>query len=145
MSQKNAESWFQTIYLNILEIRGSTLTGLQLLFRSKKCQLGFWIQKIFCYICCEKFLVIFRGRSASCIVFEVLRILTSFVTFAIVRELKSALSGRRQFLINSFYFSLKALFILKIFKFLFLSFAHEENGLIRKVKLISKFMMSQHG
>ena len=40
---------------------------------------------------------------------------------------------------NSFYFILKALFVLKIFNFLFI----QKNGLIRKIRLISKCMTSQ--
>ena len=44
---------------------------------------------------------------------------------------------------NAFYFILKALFVLKIFKFL--SWACTKNGLIRKIRLISKFIASQHG
>ena len=47
---------------------------------------------------------------------------------------------------NTFYFILKALFILKIFKFFVLTFwAFRKNGLIRKITLISKFMRSQPG
>ena len=46
---------------------------------------------------------------------------------------------------NTFYFILKALFILKIFKFLSWDFGHVENSLIRHRRLISKFMMSQPG
>ena len=47
---------------------------------------------------------------------------------------------------NSFCFILKALFVLKIFKFLSRLFGHvEKNGLIRKLRLISKFMTSQPG
>ena len=42
-----------------------------------------------------------------------------------------------------FYFILKVLFILKIFKFL--SWLFVENGLARKIGLISKFMTSQPG
>ena len=38
----------------------------------------------------------------------------------------------------AFYFILKALFVIKIFKFL-------KNGLLRKANLISKFMTSQPG
>ena len=45
---------------------------------------------------------------------------------------------------NVFYFSLKALFVLKIFKFLSCLFGHVENGLIGKMRLNSKFMTSQH-
>ena len=33
---------------------------------------------------------------------------------------------------NAFYFTLKAIFVFKIFKFLFRLFGHVENGLIRK-------------
>ena len=59
---------------------------------------------------------------------------------------KGALSVLRQFLAtesplkmmkNAFYFTLKAFFVLKTFKFLFL--VMEKNGLIRKIKLIRKF------
>ena len=40
----------------------------------------------------------------------------------------------------------KALFLFKIFEFLYLLFDHvEKSGLIRKTKLTSKFMMSQPG
>ena len=47
---------------------------------------------------------------------------------------------------NSFCFILKALFVLKMFKFLSRLFGHvEKNGLIRKLRLISKFMTSQPG
>ena len=44
---------------------------------------------------------------------------------------------------NAFYFTSKALFVLKIFEFLPSILEHVENGLIRNVKLISKFMTSQ--
>ena len=47
---------------------------------------------------------------------------------------------------NAFYFILKALFILEIFQFFVTTFwSCRENGLIRKVKLTSKFMASQPG
>ena len=46
---------------------------------------------------------------------------------------------------NAFYFILKALFVLKIFKFLSWLFGHVENELIRKIRLISTFMTSQPG
>ena len=47
---------------------------------------------------------------------------------------------------NAFYFVLKALFALKIFKFLSRHFVHiEKNGLIRKIRLTSNFMTSQPG
>ena len=45
---------------------------------------------------------------------------------------------------NPFYFILNALFVRKIFKFFILTFwLYRKNGLIRKIKLISKFMTSQ--
>ena len=44
---------------------------------------------------------------------------------------------------NGFYFTLKACFIFKIFKFLSWLFGHAEKSLIRKIRLISKFMTSQ--
>ena len=43
---------------------------------------------------------------------------------------------------NAFYFILKALFVLKIFKFFR---SCRKNGLIRKIRLTSKFMTSQPG
>ena len=47
---------------------------------------------------------------------------------------------------SAFYFILKALLILKMFKFLCWLFGHvKKSGLIRKIKLISKFMTSQPG
>ena len=57
---------------------------------------------------------------------------------------KGALSGLRQFLAtespqkmmkNAFYFTLKALFVLKIFKFLSSIFGHVEKPLDQKVKV----------
>ena len=47
---------------------------------------------------------------------------------------------------NAFYFILKALFILEIFQFFVMTFwSCRENGLIRMVRLTSKFMTSQPG
>ena len=46
---------------------------------------------------------------------------------------------------NAIYFTFKALSVLKVFKFLSWLFGHVENGLIRKIRLISKFMTSQPG
>ena len=40
---------------------------------------------------------------------------------------------------NAFYFIFKTLFVLKIFKFLS---SYKKNGLVRKIKLVSKFMKS---
>ena len=68
--------------------------------------------------------------------------------------LKGALSGLRQFLAterpfkmmkNTFYFTLKGLFIPKIFKFLSWLFGHVEKNGFREIRLISKFMTSQLG
>ena len=65
---------------------------------------------------------------------------------------KGRLSGLRQFLAtesslkmvkNAFYFTLKAFFILKIFKFLYWLFGHAEKCLIKKISLILKIMTSQ--
>ena len=42
---------------------------------------------------------------------------------------------------NAFYFTLKALFVLKILGFLVLY----KNGVINKIRLISKFVTSQSG
>ena len=47
---------------------------------------------------------------------------------------------------NDFYFILNAFFILKIFKFFVVKFwSCRRNGLIRKIRLISKFVTSQPG
>ena len=46
---------------------------------------------------------------------------------------------------NVFYFTLKAIFVLKIFICLCWIFGHIENGLIKKIRLISKFITSQPG
>ena len=47
---------------------------------------------------------------------------------------------------NTFYFILKALFILEIFQIFVTTFwSCRENGLIRMVRLTSKFMASQSG
>ena len=43
---------------------------------------------------------------------------------------------------NAFYFTVKALFVLKIFQILFWP---QKNELIRKIRLISKFMLSPPG
>ena len=68
--------------------------------------------------------------------------------------LKGALSGLRQFLAterpfkmmkNTFYFTLKGLFISKIFKFLSWLVGHVEKNGFREIRLISKFMTSQLG
>ena len=48
-------------------------------------------------------------------------------------------------MMNAFYFTLKALFVLEILKFLSWLFGHVKNSLIRKTKIISKFIMSQPG
>ena len=44
---------------------------------------------------------------------------------------------------NGFYFTLKALFVLNLFKFCLDFLAIYKRGLIRKIRLISKFMASQ--
>ena len=68
--------------------------------------------------------------------------------------LKGTLLGLRQFLVteslliitkNAFYFTLKALFFLKIFKFILDFLVIKKYGLIRKRRLISKLMTSQTG
>ena len=46
---------------------------------------------------------------------------------------------------NAFYFTLKPLFILKIFRFFLNFLVMYKNGLIRKIWLLSKYMMSQPG
>ena len=68
--------------------------------------------------------------------------------------LKGALLGLRQLLAmesslkimkNTFYFTSKVLFILKIFKFFSELFGHVTKNLIGKIRLVSNFMMSQPG
>ena len=46
---------------------------------------------------------------------------------------------------NAFYFILKALFVLKIFKFFTSFWSCRKNGSIRKIGITSKFMASQPG
>ena len=47
---------------------------------------------------------------------------------------------------NAFYFILKTVFVLKIFKFLSSLFGHiEKTAWLEKIRLISKFIMSQLG
>ena len=46
---------------------------------------------------------------------------------------------------NAFYFTEKVIFVLMIFKFLSWLLGHKQNGLIRKIRLISNFMTSQPG
>ena len=67
---------------------------------------------------------------------------------------RAALSDLRQFLAietplrmmnTAFYFTLKSLFVLKIFKFLSWLLVMYKNGLIRKISLIPKFLTSQPG
>ena len=69
-------------------------------------------------------------------------------------RLKGALSGLRQFLAtesplkmmrNAFYFTSKALFVLKIFKFLSSLFGHVSQRLDQKDKVNFKFITSQPG
>ena len=69
-------------------------------------------------------------------------------------SIKGALSSLRPFLEtetplkmikNAFYFTLKALLVLMIFKFWLEFSVMSKNGLIRKIRLISKFMTSQPG
>ena len=65
--------------------------------------------------------------------------------------IKGALSGLRQFLAIeislkiAFSFASKALFVLNIFKFLSLLFDAQQNGFIKKIRLISNFMTSRPG
>ena len=65
-------------------------------------------------------------------------------------QLKAGLSPSKHicaiFVKNVYYFILKALFVLKIVKILSRFFGYvEKNGLIRKIRLTTKFMTSQHG
>ena len=72
----------------------------------------------------------------------------------IAKNLKAALSGLREFLAtkiplkimkNIFYFTLKALFFLKIFNFLSSLFGHVEKQFDKNDKFYFKFMTSQPG
>ena len=68
-----------------------------------------------------------------------------------LNKFKGALSSLRQILVtenlkmkkNAFYFILKGFYVLKIFTFLSWVFGHVKSDLIRKKRLISKFMISQ--
>ena len=46
---------------------------------------------------------------------------------------------------NAFYFMLKAIFVPRYLNVTLHFWAHRENGLIRNIRLISKFMTSEHG
>ena len=46
---------------------------------------------------------------------------------------------------NAFYFTLRALFVLKVFKFLYFLFDHAPKRLDKKDRLISNFLTSQPG
>ena len=86
---------------------------------------------------------------------------TSNISFLLGRSLpylkyvfKGPLSGLRQFLAiesplkmmkNAFYFTSKALLVLKIFKSCLDLLVMYRNGLIKKMKIISNFMTSQSG
>ena len=48
-------------------------------------------------------------------------------------------------MINAFYFMLKIIFVLMIFEFCLDLFGRLENSSIRKIRLISKFLVSQNG
>ena len=77
-------------------------------------------------------------------------LISHFVTNdCLVSCFKGAPLGLRQFLgtesplkmmKNAFYFTSKALFVLKIFEFLSELFGHVSNGFIKKIRLISNFM-----
>ena len=56
-----------------------------------------------------------------------------------------ATEGPLKIMRNAFCFTLKAFLVLKTFKFVSWIFGHAENGLIRKIRLTSKFMTSQPG
>ena len=64
------------------------------------------------------------------------------IAFVLFASVKSPLKMME----NDFYFNVRALFILTIFRFLSSIFDHTEKiGLIRQISLISKFVMSQPG
>ena len=78
--------------------------------------------------------------------------LSDLLRFTLSVKIKGALTALRQFLglkspskmmKNAFISPKKVFFVLKIFKFLF--WVMQENGLMRKLRLISKFMTSQTG
>ena len=46
---------------------------------------------------------------------------------------------------NAFYFTLKALLVFKMFKYLYWLFGNVKNGLVRKIRINSKFMTLQPG
>ena len=69
-----------------------------------------------------------------------------------VKKLKGAHAGLRQFLApegplkmikNAFFFTSKALFVLKILKFLPSLLVMQQNCFIKKIRLFSNFMTSQ--
>ena len=61
--------------------------------------------------------------------------------FCVICLIESPLKMMR----NAFYFILKALFVLKIFKFFTSFWSCRKNGSIRKIGITSKFMASQPG
>ena len=76
----------------------------------------------------------------------VMKIWMEHVTDLNLKHIKGALSGRSQFLAsesplkmikNAFYFTLKALFVLKIFRFLSNFLVIPKNGLIRKIYYVT--------
>ena len=86
--------------------------------------------------------------------FKSLIIITEFTKLNLMGtlKLKGPLSGLRQFrtterplkiIKNVFYFTLKAFFVLEMFACLSWLLFMEKNALIRQLRLISKFMMSQ--
>ena len=75
-----------------------------------------------------------------------MKIWMEHVTDLNLKHIKGALSGRSQFLAsesplkmikNAFYFTLEALFVLKIFKFLSNFLVIPKNGLIRKIYYVT--------
>ena len=97
----------------------------------------------YCYCCCY------------CYCYCCSRFLTKIQNFRKNRNIKGTLSGLRQFLAtesplkvmkNAFLITSKALFILKIFKFLLWLFGHvSKTAWLKRLTLISNFMTSQPG
>ena len=89
--------------------------------------------------------------------FKLQRIARSILVFETKKKLKIGLSLSKKIcyifyiesplkmMKNTFYFIWKALFVLKIFNFCLDFWSCGKNGLIRKIRLISKFMTSQPG
>ena len=88
------------------------------------------------------------SKNSACSLLPALRFLGglyNFCNFVIIFSLKSeTIFGNffKKIMKNAFYFTLKVPFVLKIFKFFVTTFwSYRKNGLIRRKRLISKFML----